>query len=107
MSKLNHNEIEKMAKSLAMTIEEAEEVASLFENGKVASPLNSVADYVEEWESRWHREKSWIDYYNYEKADCYADYEHPEEVFQSLETFKATVASFSYELPCGLIVITY
>lgn len=105
MSKLNHNEIERMAKSLAMTIEEAEEVAVLFENIKVATPLKSVDDYINEWESRWHRENSWSNYYNYEKANCFADYEYPEEVFHSLDSFKAKVASFSYELPCGLIAI--
>lgn len=116
MKILNKAEIKEFADSLSMTEEQAQEVANIFvkiyteeqknkRGWKVQKPLESVNDYINEWEEFWHRESDWDEYYKYEKENCFYDYENSEKVFESMETFKTEVAGHSYELKCGLIII--
>lgn len=118
MKRLNTKEIRRMAKFLAMTEQEAKEVAEIFadiyekeQGGKsgwrINLPLNDVEDYIEEWENHWHRETNWQEYYSYEKECCFSDYNEAWEVFQTIENFKEYNKTFNiaYELSNGLIII--
>jgi hypothetical protein len=119
MKKLNNEEIKIMADALGMSIQEAQETADLFvkiyeEQGnksgwKIGTSLNTVDDYINEWEDHWHRESNWQEYYEYEKENCYADYDfeigRAEKVFKNIESFKEEVDYCSYELSNGLIIV--
>lgn len=118
MKTLNKEEVKILAVNLLMTEDEAQEVADIFarilkeEQGgksgwKIKLQLNSVDDYIEEWENHWHREANWEDYYSYEKEACYSDYDEAETIFESLETFKRYVRMyrFAYELSCSDMII--
>lgn len=119
MKKLNIEETKLMANALSMTEQEAHEVANVFadiftneQNGKsgwkIHSLLESVNDYIREWEDHWHREANWQEYYLYEKENCYYDYDGPEEIFKTLDTFKKYIQiyDYAYELKCnGMIII--
>ena len=119
MKKLNVEEIKWMASALSMTEQEAQEVANIFadifvnkQKGKrgwqIYSRLENVDDYIKEWEDHWHRESNWEEFYKYEKEDCYYDYDEPETIFETSETFRTYVGmfDFAYELKCsGMIII--
>lgn len=119
MKKLNVEEIKLMASDLCMTEQMAQEVANVFvdiftnkQNGKsgwkIHSLLESVNDYIREWEDHWHRETNWQEYYLYEKENCYYDYDGAEEIFKTLDSFKKynQMFDFAYELKCnGMIII--
>ena len=115
MKKLTAEEIKEFAEYLCFTDADAKEITDLFYRLKsdgswqIGTPLDTVEDYVWEWEGHWHRETNWQEYYEYEKEQylyCYADTEEEaEEIFGSTETFKSKVAKHSYELTSGLIVI--
>lgn len=119
MKKLNTKEIKTMADALCMTEQEAKETADIFvkiyeEQGnksgwKIGTSLNTVDDYIDEWENHWHRETNWKEYYEYEKENCFADYDfeigRAERVFKSIESFKEEVDYCSYELSNGLIIV--
>lgn len=118
MKKLNTEEIKQFADDLGFTQKEAKNITDLFynlkvenpiNNWKVGMPLNTVDDYIDEWENHWHREANWKEYYKYEKENHFADYDfeigRAERVFKNLDTFKEEVAYCSYELSTGLIVI--
>lgn len=119
MKILNTEEIKTMADALFMTEQEAKETADIFvkiykEQGnksgwKIGTSLKTVDDYIDEWENHWHRETNWKEYYEYEKEECMYCYGNTdaeaEEIFKNIESFKAYVSSFSYELSNGLIVI--
>lgn len=115
MKILNRGEILQMALCLAMSEQEAQEVADIFVNiytderddqrWKVESPLANVDDYIKEWENHWHRESNFEEYYKYEKENCYYDYSEPEECFSSLESFKKRTTDYHYELSNGLIIV--
>ena len=118
MKRLNKEEIKQMADALLMTEQEAQEVADIFaeiykkEQGgkrgwKIGMPLDSADDYIREWENHWHRETNWQEYYNYEKENCWYDYDKPEIILESAETLKDNVQNdIAYELKCsGMIII--
>lgn len=124
MKKLNTEEIKVFAGCLCFTEEEAKEVTDLFYKLKSEKPdcwqvgrdLNTVDEYITEWEDHWHREESWQEYYEYEKEHymyIYADTdEEAEELFKDIENFKNKVGNSlylnctSYELSNGVIVIS-
>lgn len=123
MKKLTTKEIKEFAECLFFTEAEAKEVTDLFykikserpDNWRVGKALDTVDEYIDEWEDHWHREESWQEYYDYEKEQymyCYADTdEEAEAIFKDLETFKKEVSASlyfngsSYELSNGVIVI--
>ena len=120
MKILNTEEIKQMADALMMTEKDAQEVADIFvkifteeQDGKcgwkVGMPLNDADEYIREWENHWHREANWQEYYDYEKDNCFADYDFEidrgKRVFANVETFKDEVSYCSYELNSGLIII--
>ena len=119
MKRLNTEEIKQVAGALCMTEAEAKEVAEIFadiyekEQGgksdwKIGKPLESADDYIDEWEGHWHRETNWQEFYEYEKENCYSDYNEAEEIFETVETFKEYVElfDFAYELKCnGMIIV--
>lgn len=113
MKKLNNEEIKIMADALGMSIQEAQETADIFvklyKKQPLNMPLDSVDDYIDEWESHWHREANWQEYYEYEKEECMYCYGNTdaeaEEIFRNIETFKNHVSGFSYELSNGLIIV--
>ena len=123
MKKLTTKEIKVFADALGFTEAEAKEVTDLFYKIKSERPdcwqvgreLDTVDEYIDEWEDHWHREESWQEYYDYEKENylyCYADTdEEAEEIFKDLETFKNKVGNSlymncsSFELSNGVIVI--
>ena len=116
MKILNKAEIKELADFLCMTEEQAQEVANIFvkiyteeqsnnDGWKIQKSLENVNDYIKEWEDHWHRESNWQEYFDYEKENCYSDYNNPEKVFENMETFKEEVVFNSYELNSGLIII--
>lgn len=105
MKKLSVEEIKKVANELVMSELEAKEVTELFadilekEQGgkkgwKIHLQLNCVDEYVREWEDHWHREKSWDEFYAYEKENYFDDYAYG--VFDTVDTFKEYVKLFGY-----------
>ena len=110
MKILNKTEIKKLADSLSMTEEEAQEVAEIFvklknnnENYKIKSALDFVDDYINEWKEHWHRETNWENFFEYEKqwfneADHY--------FFDTVEDMKKHVINkWAFELSSGLIIV--
>ena len=85
MKRLNEEEVKQFAEALMFKYEDAKEITDLFYIVKWAKPqanymigrqLDSVDDYITEWEDHWHRESSWEEYYKYEENNCkycYAD----------------------------------
>ena len=118
MKRLNTEEIKKVADYLCMTEQEAKEVTEIFadiyekEQGgkhgwKIGKLLENADDYIDEWEGHWHRETNWQEFYEYEKENCYSDYNEAEAIFETIETFKEYVElfEFAYELSNGLIIV--
>lgn len=117
MKKLTTEEIKVFADSLCFTEAEAKEVTDLFfkiksvepDSWKIVYALSDVDEYIWEWENHWHREANWNEYYGYEKENCFYCYGDTEaeakEIFKGIESFKAYVSSFSYELSNGLIIV--
>ena len=116
MKKLNTEEIKQFANALSFTESEAKDITDLFyklkienpiNHWKVLMPLNDVDEYIREWENHWHREMNWQEFYNYEKECCYYDYDEPETIFTTIETFKEYVKmfDFAYELKCSDMII--
>lgn len=118
MKRLNVEEIKQVADALCMTEQEAKEVTEIFadiyekEQGgkhgwKIGKPLENADDYIDEWEGHWHRETNWQEFYEYEKENCYSDYNEAEAIFETIETFKEYVElfEFAYELSNGLIIV--
>lgn len=118
MKRLNTEEIKQVANALLMTEEEAKEVVNIFtdiyekeQSGKrgwrIGMPLESADDYIREWENKWHRETNWQEFYDYEKECCYYDYDEPETIFETVETFEEYVKmnDFAYELKCSDVII--
>lgn len=117
MKKLNVEEIREFANCLGFSKKEAKEVTDLFyklktENSdcwQIGRELNTINEYIDEWEDHWHREANWKEYYKYENENCFDDYDfeigRAEKVFKNLDTFKEEVEYCSYELSTGLIVI--
>ena len=117
MKKLCTREVKLFAECLGFTEAEAKEVTDLFYKIKSAKPdcwqvgqeLNTVDEYIDEWEGHWHRETNWKEYYEYEKEECMYCYGNTdaeaEAIFKNIESFKACVSSFSYELSNGLIIV--
>ena len=117
MKILNTEEIKQVANALCMTEQDAKEVTDIFANiyqneqdgkhgWKVGMPLESADDYIREWENHWHREANWQEYYNYEKENCWYDYDKPEIILKSVETLKDDVQNYiAYELSSGMIII--
>lgn len=119
MKKLNEEEIKRVAGMLSMTEQMAQEVVDVFadileneQHGKrgwkIHLPLEGADDYIREWEDHWHRESSWQDFYDDEKTNWFYEYENPEEIFETIDTFKEYVKlfGFAYELSCnGMIIV--
>lgn len=66
MRQLNNNEIKQMSESLSFTLEETKEIAEIFyaekENGNCrlrCTELNTVRDYITEYENSWYRYPAW------------------------------------------------
>ena len=118
MKILNTKEIKQVAMDLSMTEWEAKKVTDIFakiyineQEGKggwkINSNLNNVDEYITEWDNHWHREYSWVEFYEYEKENCFFDYDNADEIFESLNNFKEYVRmyDFAYELQDGMIII--
>lgn len=109
MKILNKAEIKEFADTIYMTEKEEQEVADIFvklktnnEKWKITSELNSVKDYINEWETHWYRETNWDSFFEYEKnnfneADNY--------FFETVEDLKNHVInSWAFELSNGMII---
>lgn len=66
MRRLNVNEIEEMAVALELSTQETEEIAEIFytekEQGNYRlnrTKLNTVKDYIYEWECNWYSYSTW------------------------------------------------
>ncbi len=66
MRRLNNNEIKEMSESLFFTFKETREIAEIFytekenENCRLrCTELNSVKDYITEYENSWYRYPEW------------------------------------------------
>lgn len=118
MKRLNKEEIKQMADALMMTEQEAQEVADIFANiyekeqggkrgWKINQLLESVDNYIDEWEGHWHREFGWEEFYSYEKEEFYSYYDDAEAIFETVETFKEYIRinGFAYELKCSNMII--
>lgn len=119
MKRLNTEEITQMANALSMTEEMAKEVSDMFADiyeheqkgkcgWKIGLPLESVDNYIKEWENHWHRETNWEEFYTCEKEEYFYCYDKAEEIFETLESFMNYVHDFdfAYELKCnGMIIV--
>lgn len=66
MKRLNENEIEKFAKYLGFTVQNAKYITNIFYEEKLQgnriikhAKLETIEDYVEEWENCWYRYMNW------------------------------------------------
>lgn len=120
MKKLNTEEIKQFADALCFTESEAKGVTDLFYNLKIqyplghlkiTLPLNSVDEYIDEWEGHWHREINIKECFESEKDGYYYAYdpELAKEIFSSVEAFKKYAmegkTQFVYQLPNSDMVV--
>lgn len=120
MKKLNTEEIKQFAHALCFTESEAKNVTDLFYNLKAENPkanwrvsnaLDSVDEYIDEYEGHWHRETNIEECFELEKDGYYYAYdpELAKEIFTSIEAFKKYAmegkTQFVYQLPDSDMVI--
>jgi len=115
MKILNDKEIRQFADCLAFTEDQARDVTDIFvrvyteeQQGlpgfKILSKLDTVDDYIYEYEGHWHREENIVAHYNYEKNNCMDCYDDP-SVFESVEAFSECSKDTVYKLEHSDMVI--
>lgn len=115
MKRLNKKEVKQFAEYLVFTEQEAQDIVDIFakiykeeQQGhpgwKIFNRLESVDDYIMEYEGHWHREPSIEEHYKEEKENYYDDYEN-KSVFDSVETFAQFAKGTYYKLAHSDMVI--
>lgn len=115
MKILSKDEVKVFAETLVFTEEEAQDIVDIFariyteEQGglpgwKICQTLDSVEEYIREYEGHWHREPSIEEHLREEKLNYYNDYED-KSVFDSVEKFREFTKNLVYKLAHSDMVI--
>lgn len=113
MKLLDKQQVKTFAEHLAFTEEQAQDIVDIFvriyteEQGglpgwKITNRLDTLYDYIEEYEGHWHREENLEAHYRFEKENY--DYDD-KTVFDSLEKFAEYVKGTFYKLAHSDMVI--
>ncbi len=120
MKKLNTDEIKHFADMLSFTESEAKDITNIFyqlkiekptNNWRIKSSLNSVDEYILEFENYWCRDRSFTEYYKYAKENEFNEYgyETAKQIFASEEAFRKysmeKETQFVYQMPNNKMVI--
>lgn len=115
MKILGKDEVKVFADTLVFSEEEAQDIVDIFariyteEQGglpgwKICCTLDSVDEYIREYEGHWHREPSIEEHLKEEKLNYYDAYED-KSVFDSVEKFKEFTKNSVYKLAHSDMVI--
>lgn len=116
MKRLNSEEIKYFASMLDFTESEAKDITDLFyrlkmenktKNWRVCRSLDSVEEYIKEWEDHWHREVNFSEFFKYEKESMYYAYDEDAEwIFASEDSFKEhKMNNSAFQLPNNEMVV--
>lgn len=117
MKILDKDEVRIFAETLIFTEEEAQDIVDIFvriyneEQGgfpgrKICRTLESVKDYIWEYEGHWHREPNIEEHLREEKLNYYNEYED-KSVFDSVEKFREFTKNTVYKLAhSDMVIIT-